>query len=80
MSTKETVIELIIRLPDDVSVPDIMAELYFRQKVDEGLHELDAGQGVSHEEAIGIMAQLIWSPRAVKNLHFFKNGIPAQAN
>ena len=51
MSTKETVIELIIRLPDDVSVPDIMAELYFRQKVDEGLHELDAGQGVSHEEA-----------------------------
>ena len=51
MSTKETVIEMIKRLPDDVSVPDIMAELYFRQKVDEGLRQLDAGQGVAHEEA-----------------------------
>jgi predicted transcriptional regulator len=51
MSTKETVIELIKRLPDNVSVPDIMAELYFRQKADEGLRQLDAGQGVTHEEA-----------------------------
>jgi predicted transcriptional regulator len=51
MSTKETVIEMIKRLPDDVSVPDIMAELYFRQKVDEGLRQLDAGQGVAHEKA-----------------------------
>jgi predicted transcriptional regulator len=51
MSTKEAVIEFIKRLPDDVTVPDIMAELYFRQKVDEGLRQLDAGEGVPHEEA-----------------------------
>jgi predicted transcriptional regulator len=51
MSTKDAVIEMIKRLPDDVSVPDIMAELYFRQKVDEGLQQLDAGQGVPHDEA-----------------------------
>jgi predicted transcriptional regulator len=51
MSTKESVIELIKRLPEDVSVQDIMAELYFRQKVDEGLRQLDAGQHVSHEDA-----------------------------
>ncbi|NQT41258.1 MAG: hypothetical protein HQ581_27470 [Planctomycetes bacterium] len=50
-STKQAVIEMIERLPDDASVADIMAELYFRQKVDEGLRQLDAGEGVDHEEA-----------------------------
>jgi predicted transcriptional regulator len=29
-----------------------MAELYLRQKVDEGLRQLDAGQGIEHEEAV----------------------------
>jgi predicted transcriptional regulator len=28
-----------------------MAELYLRQKVDEGLRQLDAGEGIDHEEA-----------------------------
>ncbi len=50
MSTKEAVIEMIRRMPEDVTVPDIMEELYFRQKVDEGLRQLDRGQGVPHEE------------------------------
>jgi hypothetical protein len=48
---KQTVIEMIERLPDDASVEDIMAELYFRQKVDEGIRQLDAGEGIEHEEA-----------------------------
>ena len=48
---KQSVIEMIERLPDDTSVEDIMAELYFRQKVDEGLRQLDAGEGIEHEEA-----------------------------
>lgn len=50
-TTKQAVIEMIERLPDDVSVEEIMAELYFRQKVDEGLRQLDAGEGIDHEEA-----------------------------
>ena len=50
-TTKQAVIEMIRRLPDDASVEDIMAELYFRQKVDEGLRQLDAGEGIDHEEA-----------------------------
>jgi predicted transcriptional regulator len=57
MSTKEAVIEIIKRLPDDVTLPDIMAELNFRQQVDEGLSQLDAGQGLSHEEAIRQLSQ-----------------------
>jgi predicted transcriptional regulator len=50
MSTKEAVIEMIRRMPEEVTVPDIIAGLYVRQKVDEGLRQLDAGQGIDHEE------------------------------
>jgi hypothetical protein len=52
MTTKQAVIEMIEKLPEDISVEDIMAELYFRQKVDEGLRQLDAGEGVEHEAAL----------------------------
>jgi predicted transcriptional regulator len=51
VSTKDAILELIRKLPDDVTLADIMAELYFRQKVDQGLSELDAGKGVPHEQA-----------------------------
>ena len=47
---KEDVIHMIEQLPDDSGVADIMAELYFRQRVDEGLKELDEGKGISHEQ------------------------------
>jgi hypothetical protein len=40
MSTKDAVLELIRKLPDDVTVPDIMAELYVRQTIDEGFGSL----------------------------------------
>ena len=51
MGVKEKVIKMIEELPEDIIVSDIMAELYFRQSVDEGLKELDEGKGISHEEA-----------------------------
>ena len=38
-TTKEAVIEMIQRMPGDASVADIMAELYLRKKVDEGLRQ-----------------------------------------
>ncbi|MEX0701347.1 MAG: hypothetical protein WD069_04565 [Planctomycetales bacterium] len=50
MSTKEVVMELIQRLPDDVTVDEIMDELYARRKIEEGLRQLDEGQGIPHEE------------------------------
>jgi hypothetical protein len=46
---KEAVIEMIKEMPDDSSLTDIMAELYFRQKVDRGLKELDEGKGITHK-------------------------------
>ena len=51
MTAKDVVIEMIRRLPDDATVTDIMAELYFRQKVDQGLKQLDEGEGLEHAEA-----------------------------
>ncbi|MEO0068904.1 MAG: hypothetical protein ABIK23_07260 [candidate division WOR-3 bacterium] len=45
---KEDIIRMIQQLPDDVGVADIIAELYFRLKVDYGLRELDEGKGISH--------------------------------
>lgn len=48
--TKQKVIELIKALPDDITIDDIMAELYFKSQVDEGLAQLDRGEGIPHED------------------------------
>lgn len=47
---KEQVIELVRNLPDEVTVDDIMRELYFKIQVDKGLKELDEGKGIPHED------------------------------
>ncbi|MBI5525904.1 MAG: hypothetical protein HY897_06175 [Deltaproteobacteria bacterium] len=47
---KNAVIRMIETLPENSSVEDIIAELYFRLKVDAGLKELDEGKGVPHDE------------------------------
>ena len=47
---KKQVIQMIQSLPDDVTINDIMAELYFKLQVDAGLKELDEGTGIPHEE------------------------------
>lgn len=49
-NAKEEILKMIEQLPDEASVADIMAELYFRQKVDAGLQELDEGKGLPHEQ------------------------------
>ena len=47
---KENVIQMIQSMPEDISLEDIMAELYFRYQVDEGLRQLDQGEGIPHDE------------------------------
>jgi len=47
---KQQVINMIQNLPDDVSLDEIMAELYFRLQVDAGLKELNEDKGIPHEE------------------------------
>ena len=46
---KQKVIQMIKNLPDDVTVDDIISELYFKIQVDAGIEELDKGKGISHD-------------------------------
>ena len=51
MTEKQRALEAVQRLPDDATVEDAIERLCFIAKVQKGLRELDAGQGVTHEEA-----------------------------
>ncbi len=51
MTEKQRVLEAVQRLPDDATVEDAIERLCFIAKVQKGLSELDAGQGITHEEA-----------------------------
>lgn len=42
--------QMVQSLPMNVTIDDIMAELYFKMQVDSGLKELDEGKGIPHEE------------------------------
>jgi hypothetical protein len=43
---------MIKSLPDEVGYDEIMAEIYFRQKVDNSLRQIDEGKTVTQEEAV----------------------------
>ncbi len=48
--TKQQVINMINSLPENITIDDIITELYFKLQVDKGLKELDEGKGISHED------------------------------
>ncbi|MBU9719911.1 MULTISPECIES: hypothetical protein [Bacillaceae] len=50
MSTKEEVIKFIKDLPENVTLEDIIKELYVRKKIEKGIQELNNGKVVSHNE------------------------------
>ena len=50
MSTKEILREVSERLPPDATLADAIYELEFRQAVEQGLAELDRGDGVPTEQ------------------------------
>lgn len=54
---KQQVIQMIKDLPDEVTLDDVMAELYFKLQVDAGLKELDEGKGIPHDEVEKRMAK-----------------------
>ncbi len=47
---KNDVIGMIKKLPENVTVDEIMEELHFKLQVDAGLKELDEGKGIDHSE------------------------------
>jgi predicted transcriptional regulator len=57
MSTKETLLEVAEKLPPDAALADAISELEFRQAGEQGLAELDRGEGVPLEQVQGKIAQ-----------------------
>lgn len=49
--TRERMLEAIRELPEDASVDDAIERLVFLAKIEEGLAQLERGEGVPHEEA-----------------------------
>jgi len=50
-TARDRILEALKNLPRDATYEDAIERLVFLAKVDEGLAQLDAGQGVSHDEA-----------------------------
>lgn len=50
MEAKQTVRELLDRLPDDCSLDDVLYHLYVVHAVQKGRTEADAGHVVTHDE------------------------------
>ena len=57
MSTKEILLEVAAKLPPDATLLDAISELEFRQAVEQGLAELDRGEGVPIEEVKSKIAE-----------------------
>jgi predicted transcriptional regulator len=56
MSNKEAVIELIKRLPENISLTVIAEEVRFIAAIQEGFEEIDLGKGVPVETVEKMMA------------------------
>ena len=48
--TRDRMVEAIRELPADATVEDAIARLVFLAKIEEGLAQLDRGEGVPHDE------------------------------
>lgn len=49
MTTKETVLAVLERLPDDCTIEDVQYHLYVTQAIAAGLADSEAGRVVPHE-------------------------------
>ncbi len=61
VGVKDQVIDLVRSLPEEVTIDDIMRELYFKIQVDKGLKELDEDRGIPHQEVERRMSR--WLPK-----------------
>jgi hypothetical protein len=57
MTAKAIAFQILQELPDDVSMADVIEELELRLAIDEGLRQLDDGQGIPHEQVKERFAQ-----------------------
>lgn len=52
MSTKELALKTIAELPENASWEEIKERIDFIAAVEKGLQELDAGEGIPHEDIV----------------------------
>ncbi len=50
MTAIESVKKLLEKLPHDSKYEDIIAEIYFKQRDDEGFEQIEKGEFVTHDE------------------------------
>lgn len=50
MQAKQTVRDLLDRLPDDCSLEDVQYHLYVLQSIERGRADVEAGRTMSHED------------------------------
>ncbi len=55
MAVRESARQVVESLPDQCTWDDLLYELYVRQKIDQGLDDVEHGRVVSHEEVRRIM-------------------------
>ena len=60
-TTKEKAIQLIQRLPEDVSFEDILHQLEFLARVERGFREDAEGSLIGHEEVVSRMSKWLKS-------------------
>jgi predicted transcriptional regulator len=52
MQTKQTVRQILDRLPDDCTIDDVLYHLYVVRSVERGLAEAHAGKTIPHEQVV----------------------------
>lgn len=57
VTAKDRILEVLRELPPDASYDDAIERLVFLAKVEEGLAQLDAGQGIPHDEVVRRLAR-----------------------
>ena len=55
--SREEILKLIERLPENVTEADVMEELYFRLQVEKGLKDATEGRVISHAQIKDRIAQ-----------------------
>ncbi len=50
MQAKQTVKDLLDRLPDDCTLEDVLYHVYVVQEIERGMADVEAGRTVPHEE------------------------------
>jgi len=54
---KAEALELIRKLPDEITTGGILEELFFKRMIDRGLEDVDEGRVISHQELKERIAQ-----------------------